>query len=91
MANDVKIKIQNHRVIVSEIFFLEKQSSSILIFLVGGILGGVFGALALIALIIVGYIFVLPRIRRARFESKISMKLISRFIVFIECLKLMHL
>jgi hypothetical protein len=52
-------------------FFLEKQSSSILIFLVGGILGGVFGALALIALIIVGYIFVLPRIRRARFESKI--------------------
>jgi hypothetical protein len=72
-------------------FFLEKQSSSILIFLVGGILGGVFGALALIALLIVGYIFVLPRIRRARFESKISMKLISRFIVFIECLKLMHL
>ena len=38
---------------------------------VGGILGGVFGALAFIALIIVGYIFVLPRIRQARFESKI--------------------
>jgi len=35
---------------------------------VGGILGGIFGALALIALIIVAYIFILPRIRRTRFE-----------------------
>jgi membrane protein YdbS with pleckstrin-like domain len=35
---------------------------------VGAILGGIFGALALIALIIVVYIFILPRIRRARFE-----------------------
>jgi tetrahydromethanopterin S-methyltransferase subunit D len=35
---------------------------------VGGILGGIFGALAFIALIIVGYIFVLPRIRQLRFE-----------------------
>ncbi|CAF3769976.1 unnamed protein product, partial [Adineta steineri] len=32
----------------------------------GGILGGIFGALAVIALIIVGYIFVLPKIRAAR-------------------------
>jgi tetrahydromethanopterin S-methyltransferase subunit D len=35
---------------------------------VGAILGGIFGALAFIALIIVGYKFGLPRILRARFE-----------------------
>jgi hypothetical protein len=32
---------------------------------VGAILGGVFGGLAAIALIVVGYIFILPKIRAA--------------------------
>jgi hypothetical protein len=40
----------------------------------GGILGGIFGALAFIALIIIVYIFVLPRIRRAR-EANADTKL----------------
>jgi hypothetical protein len=35
---------------------------------VGGILGGVFGGLALIALILLGYKFVLPKLRSSRFE-----------------------
>jgi hypothetical protein len=38
---------------------------------VGAILGGIFGALAAIALVIVGYIYVLPKIRAARFELNI--------------------
>ena len=38
------------------------------VFLVGAILGGVFGGIALIALIVLAYIFVLPKLRRARFE-----------------------
>jgi hypothetical protein len=54
---------------------------------VGGILGGVFGALALIALIIVGYIFILPKIRQARFESKIFIKFISRFLLLSRILR----
>ena len=44
-------------------------TSILSIFAVGTILGVIFGVLAAIALVIVGYVFVLPRIRAARFVT----------------------
>jgi hypothetical protein len=75
MVYNVKIKHQHQtRVIVSNSFFYVKNFTKFIyayIFLVGAILGGIFGALAAIALVIVGYIYVLPKIRGARFELNI--------------------
>lgn len=77
MVYNVKIKHHHHhqtRVIVSNSFFYVKNFTKFIyayIFLVGAILGGIFGALAAIALVIVGYIYVLPKIRAARFELNI--------------------
>jgi hypothetical protein len=79
MVHDAKIKCPKKRRVTvrktsSTVDSLHRCSSHLA---VGPIIGGVIGGIAVIALLILGYIYVLPRIRKSRFVVVCEVSIVS--------------